>query len=205
MKFVLLLIAFFFNTSFGYCQQGEETLTNERFLEQQLKIKAITESKKDVDLRIFLGTGITNGGEIIHITKKKKKWRAVQYEYYLDTELDNRPIKTYYKNKLKPTESWDKFWTHLQNLDIVILPDQEKIKSKLRTEITNKRGKGYRYLMIGDGSSYHINIKSEDQFNNYSFNNPTTYAKTYPHVSEVVSYANIISAIESQFSIKFRN
>lgn len=186
--------------------QTNQLQDHERELEIQLNIQNINESRKDIDLRIFLGTGITNAGEIVHITRKKKKWKAFRYRYFLDIDDQDRLIDRYERDRLRPLDEWDKFWTRLKSLEIMNLPDQDEIQDKLRTKIVTKNGKEeWRQDYISDGSSYRLLLKDRGKIVSYTFDNPWTYSESYPEVKEVFYYSQIISTIEDQFSITFRN
>jgi hypothetical protein len=168
-------------------------------------MKDLRTADNEVDLRIFLDRGITNGGHVIQITKRKSTWTGTKYDYFLKMKkgtVSNKIVKTT-KTELK-SNNWDSLWTKLEKLDITTLPDQEDIKDKLRTEVTTKRGKGYEVIIVTDGSSYDLAIKNKKTISSYSFHEPWTYSRNYPDVEEVRKYSDIISTLEKEFQIKFR-
>ena len=159
----------------------------------------------EIDLRIFLDRGITNGGHVIQIVKRNAKWTGAKYDYLLKMKkgtVTNKIAKTT-KTELK-SNNWDSLWAKLENLDITTLPNQDDIKDKLRKEVTTKRGKGYEVLNVTDGSSYDLTIKKDENIFSYSFHSPWTYSQKYPDVEEVRKYSDIITTLENEFQIKFR-
>jgi hypothetical protein len=185
--------------------QISDPLTKNNWIEKQLGITDLKACDNEVDLRIFLDRGITNGGHAIRIIKNNGKWTGTKYDYFLKMKkgtITNKITKTT-KTDLK-TNNWDSLWTELEKLDILELPNQDDIKDKLRKEVTTKRGKGYEVLSVMDGSSYDLIVKKDQNISNYSFHSPWTYSKKYPDVDEVRKYSDIISTLENEFQIKFR-
>ncbi|MBT1705152.1 hypothetical protein [Chryseosolibacter indicus] len=185
--------------------QDSTPLTEDNWLEKQLGLATLTKSSDEIDLRIFLDRGITNGGHVVHLVKNNGGWTGVKYDYLLKMKkgtVINKIIKTT-KTELK-SKDWDSLWTKLENLDILILPTQDSIKDKLRKEVTTKRGKGYEVMVVTDGSNYNLNLKKDDKFIRYSFHEPWTYSQKYSDVDEVRKYSEIIGTLEKEFQIKFR-
>jgi hypothetical protein len=185
--------------------QDSTPLTEHNLLEEQLGLVILTKSNDEIDLRIFLNRGITNGGHVVHLIKNNGGWTGVKYDYLLKMKkgtVTNKIRKTT-KTDLK-SKNWDSLWTKLESLDILTLPTQDSIKDKLRKEVATKRGKGYEVMVVTDGSSYILSLKKGDKFISYSFHEPWTYSQKYPDVDEVRKYSEIISALEKEFQIKFR-
>jgi hypothetical protein len=186
--------------------QTSDPLTKNNWIEKQLNFADIKTTDNEIDLRIFLDRGITNGGHVIQIVKRNSMWTGTKYDYFLKMKkgtVTNKITKTT-KTELK-SNNWDSLWIKLENLDITTLPNQYDIKDKLRKEVTTKRGKGYEVLMVNDGSSYDLTIKKGENISTYSFHSPWTYSEKYPDVEEVRKYSDIISTLENEFQIKFRH
>lgn len=185
--------------------QTPDPLIKNNWIEKQISIADLKTSDKDVDLRIFLDRGITNGGHVIQIISKNNGWTGTKYDYLLKMKKGTvtDKITKVSKTDLKSND-WDSLWTQLEKLDILTLPNQDDIKDKLRKEVTTKRGKGYEVLNVMDGSSYDLTIKKGQILSSYSFHSPWTYSQKYPDVEEVRKYSDIISTLEKEFKIKFR-
>jgi hypothetical protein len=185
--------------------QTVDPLTKNNWIEKQLDMRDLKTSDNEVDLRIFLDRGITNGGHVLRIIKNGRAWTGTKYDYLLKMKkgtATNKIAKTT-KTELK-SDNWNSLWTRLEKLDITTLPNQDDIKDKLRKEVTTKRGKGYEVLNVMDGSSYDLAIKKGQDISTYSFHSPWTYFQKFPEVEEVRKYSEIISTLESEFQIKFR-
>jgi hypothetical protein len=185
--------------------QTTEPLTKNDWIEKQLNFVDLKTTDSEIDLRFFLDRGITNGGHVIQIVKRNGSWTGTKYDYFLKMKKGTvtNKIKRTAKTELK-SNNWDSLWTKLEKLDITTLPNQDDIKDKLRKEVTTKRGKGYEVLMVYDGSSYDLTIKKGHNLYNYSFHSPWTYSEKYPDVEEVRKYSEIVSTLENEFQINFR-
>jgi hypothetical protein len=186
--------------------QTIDPLTKNNWIEKQLNLVNLKTTDSEIDLRIFLDRGITNGGHVIQIVQRNGTWTGTKYDYLLKMKkgtVTNKIAKTT-KTELKSND-WDSLWTKLEKLDITALPNQDDIKDKLRKEVTTKRGKGYEVLNVTDGSSYDLTIKKGENIYNYSFHSPWTYSQKYPDVEEVRKYSDIVSTLESEFQVEFRH
>ena len=186
--------------------QGSDSLTQDNWIEKQLGLVDLQTSSNEVDLRIFLDRGITNGGHVVRIVKSSGGWTGTKYDYLLKMKkgrVTEKIAKTT-KTDLK-SNNWDSLWTKLEALDIMTLPSQDEIKDKLRKEVTTKRGKGYEVIVVTDGSSYNLKLKSLDKVVQFSFHEPWTYSQKYPDVEEIKKYSDIISTLEREFQIEFRH
>jgi hypothetical protein len=181
-------------------------LTENNWIEKQLNFTNQKTSDTEIDLRIFLDRGITNGGHVIQIVKRNGTWTGTKYDYLLKMKrgtVTNKIAKTT-KTELK-SDDWNSLWTKLEKLKITTRPNQDDIKDKLRKEVTTKRGKGYEVLNVIDGSSYDLTIKKGENIYSYSFHSPWTYSEKYQDVEEVRNYSHIISTLENEFQIKLRH
>lgn len=187
--------------------QNTDSLTSNHWIEKQLNIANITATDMEIDLRIFLNRGITNGGHVLHIMKNNKGWSGTKYDYWLKMNdgYVTEKVKKINKTKLKSND-WDSLWTKLQQFNVLNLPNQASIKDKLRKKVKSNRGDGYEayeVMIVTDGSSYDLEIKIREKIAKYSFHEPCVYSNKYPEVEEVRSYCNIILTLEKEFQIKF--
>ncbi|MBN7815175.1 hypothetical protein [Algoriphagus pacificus] len=204
--FNVLIIATLFS-AFAQKNDDEVEFVTNRKLEKQLNLPKLKTSDNDIDLRIFLGRGFTNGGSVLWIRKKKNSWVASRYDYLLKLNKNEEvttKIENYDIANLKPNSGWEDFWKDSKDLGIMYLPNQEEIKDKLRKEVTTVIGKGYEVIHVSDGSGYDLDVKEDGRIENYSFHEPWIYAEKYPNVSEVRQYSEIIQLLEKEFGINYR-
>jgi hypothetical protein len=185
--------------------QSPASLTKNDSLAMQLNIPEIKPSHNDIDLRVFLDRGTTTSGQIIRIVKKVNVWTGTKYDYQLKIE-NGRTSNTITKSTKTTLKSkhWDSLWINLEQHNILTLPTQEDIKDKLRKEVITDLGKMYDVLVVMDGSSYDLTVAKGDILHAYSFRSPWEYAQEYPEVEEVRNYDAIVSLLEKEFQIKFR-
>ncbi len=53
-----------------------------------------------------------------------------------------------------------------------------------------------RKIHVMDGESYTVEIKIDDKFRVYQFENPDSYSKFYDNVPELKDYLNIVQAFD---------
>jgi hypothetical protein len=205
---MLLLKSIIFLTLLSIRTMGQSSapLTERNWIEEQLGLVTLKTSDNEIDLRIFLDRGITNGGHVVQIVKRSNGgWTGTKYDYLLKMKngTTRKKIVKTTKTELK-LKNWDSLWIKLESLDILTLPTQDSIKDKLRREVITKRGNGYEVIVAMDGSSYDLKLKKGDKFVQYSFHEPWTYSQHYPEVDEVRKYGEIITTLEKEFQIKFR-
>lgn len=190
------------STSLSWAQSD-----NIESLEKRLDLKKISDTPFDIDLRIYLNRGLTNVGQVLWIRKKDEEWIGTKYDYYLKIEKNGETgkIKKINSESLIPKESWEELWCSLEDSNIRNLPSQQEIKNKLRKEVTTRRGKGYEIITLMDGSRYTLTMKKAEDVIVYEFHSPWVYSEKFPEVEEVKNYSEIISKLEEQLRIKFRN
>ncbi|MBS1506505.1 MAG: hypothetical protein JSS79_07665 [Bacteroidetes bacterium] len=201
MRLILLLLL-----AFQLSAQTSEPTAKNKWIEKRLGLAALPDHCHEIILRIFLDPGTTNSGHVLELSKANGVWKGMKYDYFLRISSKGTvgKIKRVNRCELKSND-WEVLWMKLEKLNVLTLPDQQDIKDKLRTPITSKRGKGYEVISVLDGSSYDLMVMKDTLFSYYSFHSPWVYAEKYPAVDEVKMYTEIISVIEQEFSIKFRN
>ena len=176
-------------------------------LNKKAGIPELLNSSNQIDLRIYLDRGITNGGHILWIRNNEGKWTGTKYDYFLKIRKNGKrgKIKKVNSTSVEPTNSWEMLWQYLNEQRISELTSQDSIRHKLRKEVTTQRGKGYQVINVTDGSGYYIELKENSKIIEYSFHSPWVYLHNFPDVEEVKNYCEIVSIIETELKIKFRN
>lgn len=100
---------------------------------------------------------------------------------------------------LKAKPSFDSLFLRLLSYNILTLPNQSDLKSKMRKDV-QVDDEGYtteRKIYVTDGESYTVEIKIGDKFRVYQFDNPDSYSKFYTNVSELKEYLNIVQTFDN--------
>lgn len=118
-------------------------------------------------------------------------WNAVEYDEW------NKPVKIK-KYKLQAKPSFDSLFLRLLSYNILTLPNQSDLKSKMR-KIVQVDEEGYtteRKILVTDGEGFTIEIKIGGKFRVYQFDNPESYSKFYDNVSELKDYLKIVQTFD---------
>ena len=118
-------------------------------------------------------------------------WNAVEYDEW------NKPVKIK-KYKLQAKSSFDSLFLRLLSYNILTLPNQSDLKSKMRKDVEVDE-EGYtteRKILVTDGEGYTIEIKIGGKFRVYQFYNPESYSKFYNNVSELKDYLKIVQTFD---------
>jgi len=202
----IFILALLVSVSFQSIGQSSNLLKGVKWIENQLRIGHIGSSDNVVELRIFLGSGITNGGHVLVISQTDSLWVGTKYDYFLKMKNGNITKKISKVNKTDlVAKDWNSLWSRLEKLDILTLPDQADIKYKLKKEVDTPRGKGYAVMNVLDGSVYTLLVKKQSLISYYSFHEPWIYSREYPEVDEVRKYGEIISTLENELSLRFHH
>ena len=118
-------------------------------------------------------------------------WKAVEYEEW------NKPIKIR-KYKLRAKPGFDSLFLRLLSYNILTLPNQSQLKSKMRKDVrvTAEGDTTERKIHVIDGESYTVEIKIGGKFRVYQFDNPDSYSKFYDNVIELKDYLNIVQTFD---------
>lgn len=118
-------------------------------------------------------------------------WNAVEYNEW------NKPVKIK-KYKLSAKTSFDSLFLGLLSYNILTLPNQSQLKSKMRkdVQVTAEGDITERKIHVMDGESYTVEIKIDGKFRVYQFENPDSYSKFYDNVAELKDYLNIVQAFD---------
>lgn len=153
----------------------------------RIKLVQIYKSSAKVDIRLYRLHSLSNTKSLRRLCLVDTTWSAVEYDEW------NKPVKIK-KYKLRAKPSFDSLFLRLLSYNILTLPNQSDLKSKMRKDV-QVDDEGYtteRKIYVTDGESYTIEIKIGDKFRVYQFDNPDNYSKFYDNVSELKDYLNIV-------------
>lgn len=170
-----------------------DSLNNSPNLEfnDRIKLVQIDKSSASVDIRLYRLHSLSNTKTLRRLFMVDTTWNAVEYDEW------NKPVKIK-KYKLRAKPSFDSLFLRLLSYNILTLPNQSQLKSKMRKDIqvTAEGDTTERKIHIMDGESYTVEIKIGDKFRVYQFDNPDSYSKFYDNVTELKDYLNIVRTFD---------
>lgn len=157
----------------------------------RIKIVQIDKSSASVDIRLYRLHSLSNTKTLRRLFMVDTTWNAVEYDEW------NKPIKIK-KYKLRANPSYDSVFLRLLSYNILTLPNQAELKSKMRkdVQVTAEGDTTERKIHVMDGESYTVEFKIGDKFRVYQFDNPESYSKFYDNVSELKDYLNIVQTFD---------
>lgn len=158
----------------------------------RIKLVQIDKSSAKVDIRLYRLHSLSNTKTLRRLFLVDTTWTAVEYDEW------NKPVKIK-KYMLKAKPSFDSLFLRLLSYNILTLPNQSDLKSKMRKDV-QVDDEGYtteRKIYVTDGESYTVEIKIGDKFRVYQFDNPDSYSKFYTNVSELKEYLNIVQTFDN--------
>ena len=163
----------------------------------RIKLVQIDKSSATFDIRLYRLHSLSNTKTLRRLFLVDTTWNAVEYNEW------NKPVKIK-KYKLKAKSSFDSLFLRLLSYNILTLPNQSDLKSKMHKDVQVNE-EGYtteRKIMVTDGEGFTIEIKVASKFRVYQFDNPDSYSKFYDNVSELKDYLNIVQSFDKCLSRK---
>lgn len=157
----------------------------------RIKLVQIDKSPSKVDIRLYRLHSLSNTKTLRRLFLADTTWNAVEYNEW------NKPAKIK-KYKLRANHNFDSLFLRLLSYNILTLPNQSELKSKMRkdVQVTTDGDTTERKIHVIDGESYTVEIKIGDKFRVYQFDNPESYSKFYDNVSELKDYLNIVQTFD---------
>lgn len=157
----------------------------------RIKLVQIDKSSARVDIRLYRLHALSNTKTLRRLFMVDTTWKAVEYEEW------NKPIKIR-KYKLRAKPGFDSLFLRLLSYNILTLPNQSQLKSKMRKDVrvTAEGDTTERKIHVIDGESYTVEIKIGGKFRVYQFDNPDSYSKFYDNVIELKDYLNIVQTFD---------
>jgi hypothetical protein len=157
----------------------------------RIKLVQIDKSTARVDIRLYRHHSLSNTKKLRRLFMVDTTWNAVEYNEW------NKPVKIK-KYKLRAKASLDSLFLRLLSYNILTLPSQSELKNKMRkdVQVTADGDTTERKIHIMDGEGYTVEIKIEDKFRVYQFDNPESYSRFYDNVSELKDYLNIVQTFD---------
>ena len=157
----------------------------------RIKLVQLYNSSARIDIRLYKLHSLSNTKTLRRLFLIDTTWNAVEYDE------GNRPvkIKTY---KLRAKPSHDSLFLRLLSYNILTLPNQLELKSRMRkdVQVTAEGDTTERKIHVMDGESYTVEIKIGGKFRVYQFDNPDSYSKFYDNVNELKDYLNIVQTFD---------
>jgi hypothetical protein len=165
---------------------------------KQIKIKQIDKSTSEVDIRFYSHYSLSNTKSLRRIYLDKEVWKIIEYDEW------NNPKKIH-KSELTPKVSLDTLYSKLLLHNILILPDQSELASKMHKPLElSEDGDGTmveRRISVMDGVGYTVEIKIGNKIRIFQFQNPESYSKFYDNVSELKDFATIAEVFKNDLVI----
>ncbi len=204
MKRLLFLLLLFGHISFGQTIiRGVTTISTDgiygdsvnnspnHIFNDRIKLVQIDKSSATVDIRLYRLHSLSNTKTLRRLFLVDTTWRAVEYDEW------NKPVKIK-KYTLKAKYNFESLFSQLLSYNILTLPNQSDLKSKMRT-VVGVDDDGYEIIKafrVTDGESYTIEIRIGSNFRVYQFSNPDSYSKAYENISEFKDYLNIVQSFD---------
>lgn len=158
----------------------------------KINLAPIDKSKAKVDIRLYEHFSLSNANTLYRIFLVDTLWNASEF-----VEYNNPPKIKRYSLTAKP--HYDSFFVKLLSANIMTLPSQADIKSKMKKDVqvledgttTEKK------ILVTDGINYTVEIKIGEKFKVYQFDNPEEYATFYDNVSELQDYVRIVQVFKA--------
>lgn len=175
----------------GICGDSLNNSPNFAFNER-IKLVQIDKSSAMVDIRLYKLHSLSNTKILRRLFLVDTTWNSVEYYEW------NKPVKIK-KYKLRAKPSHDSFFLRLLSYNILTLPNQSELKSKMRkdVQVTAEGDTTERKIHVMDGESYTVEIKIGGKFRVYQFDNPDSYSKFYDNVTELKNYLNIVLTFDN--------
>lgn len=204
MRRILYLLLLLGHVSFGQTTiRGNTTISTDGLngdsvnnspnlvFNDRIKLVQIDKSSAKVDIRLYRLHSLSNTKTLRRLFMVDTTWNAVEYDEW------NKPVKIK-KYKLIAKPSFDSLFLRLLSYNVLTLPNQSDLKSKMRKDIQVDE-EGFtteRKIFVTDGEGFTVEIKIGDKFRVYHFDNPKSYSKFYNNVSELKDYLNIVEAFD---------
>ncbi|MBX3242830.1 MAG: hypothetical protein KIT80_18145 [Chitinophagaceae bacterium] len=165
----------------------------------RIKLVQIDKSISKIDIRLYRHHSLSNTKTLRRLFLIDTTWNAVEYNEW------NKPIKIK-KYNLKAVCGFDSLFLKLLSYNILILPNQSDLKSKMHkdVQVTAEGDTIEKKIHVLDGEGYTVEIKIENKFRVYQFDNPESYSRFYDNVTELKDYLSIVQTFE-KFLVRKNN
>jgi hypothetical protein len=170
-------------------------LSPNKEFERRSKIKPIDKVDSDVEIRLYKLTSLSNTNNLKILKLKNNRWTAFEYDEW------NHLVKIN-KHPLKAEDDFQSFFTKLLIQNITKLPNQDKLKDKMKKFFIENGRQGERKILVSDGYHYTVELKIGEGFRIYNFSNPDTYANFYDDVEELKHYVAITNLFDKELTRK---
>ncbi|AZA81985.1 hypothetical protein C1637_24550 [Chryseobacterium lactis] len=185
------------------------TILKGQDIDKLASIPVSIENKKEI--RIYQGSGITNGGKVFRIYQEKgENWKAevIQWRLPYHISKDESEIIPAKVIQLKSKDILEKAFVTLEAMNIGYLPNEDLFRYKMSRSkaVYDNDEKGYvlftREYSVTDGVDFLVKYKSDNRENEFHYSNPESYLKDTPGIDEYESFIKILKYVEDNFNIK---
>jgi hypothetical protein len=191
---------FFMMISFNF-------LLSQNNLEYDKILKIENHKFQNNEIRIYKKYATSTGLELFRLYQdEKENWKAEFFETVASKNNNDIKIRTR-KFKLNSLKNFELIWAQILDTDVLYLPKIEEFEYKLK-----KKNKDYQIedgeiissisrTAVMDGTSYSVKIKNALQKNEFEYDNPESYLKSYPDVDELLSFQELLDLLRKDFKI----
>ena len=192
----LLILLFIVTPLISYSQFNFPGDANFKFYHletlKNFDIKPDIEKSTNFELRLWIST-FTELPVLLRLTYNNNFiWKAEKYLLN-----DNRVIKS----ELLLPDKWDDIWDSLVVNKILTLPDNPPI---IHHKVAEEGEIPYVEVAITDGTSYTVELLSNEQKRKYSIDNPIGYFRYYKNSQPLKDFNRILEILSEVFQYKFK-
>lgn len=192
----LLILLFIVTPLISYSQFNFPGDANFKFYHletlKNFDIKPDIEKSTNFELRLWIST-FTELPVLLRLTYNNNFiWKAEKYLLN-----DNRVIKS----ELLLPDKWDDIWDSLVVNKILTLPDNPPI---IHHKVAEEGEIPYVEVVITDGTSYTVELLSNEQKRKYSIDNPIGYFRYYKNSQPLKDFNRILEILSEVFQYKFK-
>jgi hypothetical protein len=163
------------------------------------------------EIRVYKKYSTSTGLELFRFYQdEKENWKAEFFETVASGNTNDIKIRTR-KSKLNSLKNFELIWVQILDTDVLYLPKSDAFQYKLKTKNKDYQiedGEIFSFVStkyITDGSSYFIKIKNGISENEFEYDNPESYLKSYPDVDELLSFQELLDLLRKDFKIFLKN
>ena len=192
----LLILLFIVTPLISYSQFNFPGDANFKFYHletlKNFDIKPDIEKSTNFELRLWIST-FTEQPVLLRLTYNNNFiWKAEKYLLN-----DNRVIKS----ELLLPDKWDDIWDSLVVNKILTLPDNPPI---IHHKVAEEGEIPYVEVAITDGTSYTVELLSNEHKRHYSIDNPIGYFRYYKNSQPLKDFNRILEILSEVFQYKFK-
>lgn len=153
---------------------------------KQLKLDQLENGFDSLEIRIWYNYSFISNRNVLIIKRQGGEWTATAFKMEVEWNAKKKTewIIDREKERPEPQNGWDNFLTKLFALQVMTLPDMDRIPG----------------LSDGwtDGVSYDVEVATKNQYRFYSYHLPEKFADHFPEAANMVK---ILELVEMEFGM----